>query len=61
VNTLHMDWCLECHRAPELFVRPREQVFNMEYRPPVDQLALGQKLIKEYDIRPLTSCSTCHR
>jgi hypothetical protein len=61
VNTLHMDWCLECHRAPELFVRPREQVFNMEYRPPADQLALARKLIKEYDIRPLTSCSTCHR
>ena len=61
VNTLHMDWCLECHRAPELFVRPRDQVFNMEYRPPADQLALGRKLIEEYDIRPLTSCSTCHR
>ena len=61
VNTLHMDWCLECHREPELFVRPPEQVFNMEYRPPADQLALGRKLIKEYDIRPSTSCSTCHR
>jgi cytochrome c7-like protein len=61
VNTLYMDWCLECHRAPEQFVRPREQVFNMEYEPPENQLALGQKLIKQYDIRPLTSCSTCHR
>ena len=30
-------------------------------QPPADQLALGRKLIKEYDIRPLTSCSTCHR
>jgi hypothetical protein len=61
VNTLYMDWCLECHRSPEQFVRPREQVFNMEYEPPENQLALGQKLIKQYDIRPLTSCSTCHR
>ena len=61
VNTLYMDWCLECHRAPEQFVRPREQVFNMEYEPPENQIALGQKLIKQYDIRPLTSCSTCHR
>ena len=61
VNTLYMDWCLECHRAPEQFVRPREQIFNMEYQPPADQLALGRRLVKEYDVRPLTDCSTCHR
>lgn len=61
VTTLHMDWCLECHRAPERFVRPREHVFKMDYQPPDDQIALGRRLIKEYDIRPLTSCSTCHR
>ncbi|HEX5023600.1 MAG TPA: cytochrome c3 family protein [Candidatus Binatia bacterium] len=61
VNTLYMDWCLECHRAPEQFVRPREQIFNMEYQPPADQLALGRQLVKEYDVRPLTDCSTCHR
>ena len=61
VTTLHMDWCLECHRAPERFVRPREYVYSMEYQPTEDQLALGQRLIKEYNIRPSTSCSTCHR
>jgi ferredoxin len=60
-NTLYMDWCLECHRAPERYVRPREQVFNMEYVAPADQVALGAKLIQEYQIRKLTSCSTCHR
>ena len=56
-----MDWCLECHRAPERYVRPRQYVFNMDYQPPVDQIALGEKLVKEYKIRKLTSCSTCHR
>jgi hypothetical protein len=61
VNTLYMDWCLECHRAPEQFVRPRDQIFNMEYQPPADQLALGRQLVKEYNVRPLTGCSTCHR
>jgi predicted amidophosphoribosyltransferase len=60
-NTLYMDWCLECHREPERFVRPREQVFSMDYAPPLDQLALGRKLVKEYKIEKLTSCSTCHR
>jgi Cytochrome c7 and related cytochrome c len=60
-NTLYMDWCLECHRAPERFVRPREYVFSLEYQAPADQLALGQKLVKEYRIQKLTSCSTCRR
>jgi hypothetical protein len=60
-ETLHMDWCLECHRAPERFVRPREAVFDMEWTPPADQLELGRKLAAEYRIKPSTSCSTCHR
>jgi hypothetical protein len=60
-STLYMDWCLECHRAPERFVRLREDVFRMDYQPPADQLALGEKLVKEYKIEKLTSCSTCHR
>jgi formamidopyrimidine-DNA glycosylase len=62
-NTLYMDWCLECHRAPERFVRPREAVFRMDWEPSGDQLALGRKLVKEYKIQGpevLTSCSTCH-
>ena len=60
-NTLYMEWCLECHRNPERFVRPREQVFNMDWQPPADQIALGQKLVQEYKIESLTSCSVCHR
>jgi hypothetical protein len=60
-NTLYMEWCLECHRSPERFVRPREQVFNMDWQPPSDQIALGQKLVQEYKIESLTSCSVCHR
>src|SRR3970282_2105996 len=27
-HTLYMDWCLECHREPERFVRPRDRVFE---------------------------------
>jgi len=63
-NTLYMEWCLECHRAPERFVRPREYVFRMDWQPAADQIALGQRLVKEYKIQSptyLTSCSTCHR
>jgi hypothetical protein len=63
-NTLLMEWCLECHRAPEKHLRPRSEVFNMAYRPPSDQQELGMRLKEEYgvaDSRHLTSCSVCHR
>jgi hypothetical protein len=63
-TNLQMDWCLECHRNPERYVRPREEVFTMGWEPAGDQLALGRKLVREYGIRgpsALTSCSTCHR
>ncbi len=36
-NSLLMEWCLDCHRNPEKFVRPRDQVFSMYYEPPADQ------------------------
>jgi hypothetical protein len=58
---LEMKWCLSCHRSPELFVRPREHVFDMDWPPPADQLAMGRKLVKEYKIQKLTDCWTCHR
>jgi hypothetical protein len=60
-NSLQMEWCLTCHRAPEQFVRPRSEVFTMGYSPPVPQSELGPQLIKEYGIQSLTSCSVCHR
>jgi len=59
-KTLHMDWCLSCHRAPENHVRPRDKVFDMHWQPQ-DQKALGQELVAEYNIKKRTNCSTCHR
>lgn len=59
--SLQMEWCLECHRAPERFVRPREAVFQMDWEPPADRAALGAQLVRDYNIQSLTSCSVCHR
>jgi hypothetical protein len=59
--SLQMEWCLDCHRHPERYVRPREAVFDMNYQPPSDQFALGARLVSEYRIQKLTDCSTCHR
>lgn len=63
-NTLYMRWCINCHKHPEQYVRPREKVFDANYVPPSDQLALGKRLVHEYkikDARQLTDCYTCHR
>jgi len=64
VASLQMEWCLDCHREPELYLRPHDQVFDMAWQPPSDQLEQGSRLAKLYKIRSveeLTSCSTCHR
>ncbi len=63
-STLHMEWCLSCHRQPELYIRPREYVFRTDWVPREDQRELGRRLVREYGIdRPekLTDCSICHR
>jgi hypothetical protein len=58
-----MEWCLNCHRAPEHALRPVDQVFNMNYVRPPNQETLGRQLIEEYHIptERLTDCYTCHR
>lgn len=60
-KSLQMEWCLECHRHPERYVRPKSEVFNVAWEPPSDQIAKGLELVKENAIHPRTSCSTCHR
>ena len=59
--SLRMEWCLECHRAPEKHLRPRDQVFNMDWEPPEDQGILGSRLLREYKVQKLIDCYTCHR
>ena len=53
-HSLHMEWCLDCHRAPEKYIRPRDQVFNMGPWSPgagIDRLAAGRDLVKKYNVR----------
>ena len=69
-STLQMDWCLSCHRNPEPHLRPKEEVFNVNYDPKqeaakrnVSVSELQSELLKEYHIKAgqLTNCSICHR
>jgi hypothetical protein len=58
-----MEWCLSCHRAPERHLRPREEIFNMAWVAPKDQIELGRELIKKnhVPVDRLTNCYVCHR
>ncbi len=64
-HDLTMGWCLDCHRNPAQNIRPREEVWNMDYEKPsfAEQRELGQQLVEEYNINVdvLSNCYICHR
>ena len=63
-QSFRMEFCLSCHRAPEQFVRPQSEIWNMEWTAPADQAARGAELVKQYHIagpQRLSDCSICHR
>jgi hypothetical protein len=59
--SLQMRWCLDCHRNPEQYLRPRDQITKMGYEPSEPQAQLGARLVKEYHVQKLDTCWTCHR
>ena len=63
-NTLQMEWCLQCHRNPEKYIRPKSEIYNMNWKDADLSADERSKLKQDYKIRStemLTSCSTCHR
>jgi hypothetical protein len=74
-ETLHMSWCLDCHRDPAPHIRPRELVFSMEpwqgksqeaaEKDEMDENLLASsasdELMEAHQIGNPTSCSVCHR
>lgn len=58
-KSLSMSWCLDCHRNPEKFIRPKDKVFDITWVPE-NQAEHGPELVEEYAIRKLQHCSTCH-
>jgi hypothetical protein len=61
-NTLYMKWCLDCHKAPQKFIRPREEIFNMAWTATPDFVE-QQRWTETNHVRlaGLTDCSVCHR
>jgi hypothetical protein len=69
---LSMSWCLDCHRAPENFLRPLEEVYNFGYNAETylannpqfgvkTPRELGLKLKEQFKVNSKESCTTCHR
>lgn len=58
-----MDFCLECHRQPEKYLRPPEQVYNLDWQAPSarEQLEMGRKFVHDWNVNPPLSCQGCHR
>ena len=63
-HAFSMDFCVSCHRSPQNFLRPKDEIFDMQWAPAENQAKLGRELLTKYHIESsalLTSCSTCHR
>lgn len=76
-HPMHMEWCLECHRHPELKVREKKDLYKFGIDEPtvagidpVDVLPIanrdphqGHELVEKYGIQKnqLTDCVICHR
>jgi menaquinone reductase, multiheme cytochrome c subunit len=58
---LSMGWCLDCHRNPDVNLRPVEFVTKLDWVAPEDPVVLGRRLREENQINPSVDCSTCHR
>lgn len=61
VAPLTMTWCLDCHRAPERQIRPKDSVTVMGWAPSGDRAAMGRALVRAYHVRSITTCTACHR
>jgi hypothetical protein len=61
VEPLSMGWCLNCHRDPGSHLRPREELTNMKWTPPENQIEFAERVIREKNLNPPVDCSGCHR
>jgi len=58
---LSMSFCLDCHRNPEPHLRPLNQVTNMYWKAPANQMEIAKNLRSERNTNPPKDCSGCHR
>jgi hypothetical protein len=63
VKPLSMSFCLDCHRNPELHVREKADVYNLDSQTIAQKSGVeaGIKFVHDWNIKPPQSCSGCHR
>ena len=57
---LSMGWCLDCHRQPEKYLRPNDEITTMGYTQPASFIERNLERIRDQGIQPPTNCSACH-
>ncbi len=57
-----MSECMECHRAPEKYLRPESEIFNEGWKPSAQKLDT-EALRRYYGIntKEIIQCNVCHR
>jgi hypothetical protein len=60
---LSMAFCLDCHRNPEEFIRPPEEVYNLDWERPDTEEFKDEAIafVHDWKVNPPQSCSGCHR
>ena len=61
VEPMSMGWCLDCHRNPDMHLRPVSEITNMKWMPPADQQQFAARVKQEKGLNPPQDCSGCHR
>ncbi|EYF06912.1 cytochrome c3 family protein [Chondromyces apiculatus] len=58
---LTMQWCLDCHRAPEPHLRPLSAITDMTWSPGGGGDEVGRGVAEALNVQHLMHCTTCHR
>jgi hypothetical protein len=57
-----MNFCLDCHRNPEQFIRPVDKVFDLSWSSSdPDWAKQAEAFVHDWKVMPPESCSGCHR
>ncbi len=57
---LSMGFCINCHRNPAPYLRPKDKVTDMGWTPPGDPEEFGRKIMEAKNLHPPTYCNGCH-
>ena len=65
---LSMTFCLDCHRNPGPNLRPPDKITDLDWKYSDDPVAAaqlaklnGEKMVRDWKVQSLQSCSACHR